>query len=181
MSAQRSVPAGSAPAGELVRRPRRSPRQAPAVLVLAVVLLAGACAGPAPYVVASRPSPDGTRAAAVRLERCDSEWCQELWIGPGAGGATKVATLPPDTGGASEIAWSPDGKRVAVLVGGHQLRIYDAITGAPAGQLDLVPADAKPTTRVARGVTFSDTGAAITFDDCPRDRSGCRPGIAAVR
>jgi hypothetical protein len=163
-----------------VRCSRSSAPLAPAALA-AALLLAGACAGPLPYDVASKPAPDGARTAAVRLERCDSEWCQGLWIGANAGGETKVATLPPDAGGASEIAWSPDGKRVAVLVGGHQLRIYDAITGAPAGQLDLVPADATPTTRIARGVTFSDTGAAITYDDCPRDRSGCRPGIAAIR
>ncbi len=179
MSAQRSVPAGAAPAAAPLRRRRPSARRA--LPAAALLLFAGACGGPPPYAVASKAAPDGGRTAAVRLERCDSEWCQGLWIGATAGSETRVATLPPDAGGASEIAWSPDGKRVAVLVGGHQLRIYDAITGAPAGQLDLVPADAKPTTRVARGVTFSDTGAAITFDDCPRERSGCRPGIAAVR
>ena len=51
----------------------------------------------------------------------------------------------------------------------------------PAGLIDLVPADANPSTRIARGVTFSDNGAAITFDDCPRDRSGCRPGLLGIR
>jgi hypothetical protein len=74
-----------------------------------------------------------------------------------------------------------DGTRVAFLVNGTQLRIYDTESGAPAGLLDLLPADGPPSTRVARGVTFSDTGAAITFDDCPRDRSGCRPGMVAMR
>jgi hypothetical protein len=70
---------------------------------------------------------------------------------------------------------------VAFLVNGQQLRIYDAQTRTPAGQLDLVPADATTSTRIARGVTFSDNGAAITFDDCPRGTAGCRPGLVAVR
>ena len=38
-----------------------------------------------------------------------------------------------------------------------------------------------PSSRLARGVTFSQNGAAVTFDDCPRGRSGCKPGLAAVR
>jgi hypothetical protein len=70
---------------------------------------------------------------------------------------------------------------VAFLVNGVQLRLYDPASHAPAGLIDLVPADATPSSRIARGITFSDNGAAITFDDCPRDRSGCRPGLVAVR
>jgi hypothetical protein len=30
-------------------------------------------------------------------------------------------------------------------------------------------------------VTFSQNGAAVTFDDCPRGHSGCKSGLAAVR
>jgi hypothetical protein len=119
--------------------------------------------------------------AVVRLTRCGTAWCESLCLGPDADSAAPLATLAQDTERASEIAWSKDGRRVAFLINGHQLRVYDARTKAPAGQLDLVPADGSPPTRIARGVTFSDNGAAITFDDCPRDRSGCRPGIAAVR
>ena len=45
----------------------------------------------------------------------------------------------------------------------------------------LIDPDGFPTSRVARGVTFSTNGSSITFDDCPRDHSGCRPGIVAIK
>jgi len=35
--------------------------------------------------------------------------------------------------------------------------------------------------RVARGITFSDNGAAVTFDDCPREHAGCRAGMVGIR
>ncbi len=146
-----------------------------------IVALAGCAATPPAHVVISKTAPDGSQAAAVRLEPCGTAWCEGLWLGADAASATLVTTLRPDREHAGEIAWSKDSRRVAFLINGHQLRIYDAQTKAPAGQLDLVPADATPSTRIARGVTFSDNGAAITFDDCPRDTSGCRPGLVAMR
>ena len=79
------------------------------------------------------------------------------------------------------IVWSTDSKRAGFVVNGQQLRLYDAASHRPAGQIDLVPRDRNPPTREARGVTFSENGAAVTFDDCPRDRSGCRPGLVALR
>jgi len=179
MSAEGSVPPEDSPATERVRHRGRA-RSSVAAVALAAVF-AAACSDPAPYVVSSRKAPDSAHTAVVRLARCGAAWCQSLWVGATPDSATLVATLPHDSLGASEIAWSRDGKRVGFVVDGYQLRLYDAVTSAQAGQLDLVPADSKPTTRIARGVTFSDNGAAITFDDCPRDRSGCRPGLVALR
>ncbi|MGH9370167.1 MAG: hypothetical protein ACRD15_01405 [Vicinamibacterales bacterium] len=152
------------------------------VPVLAIAALAaGACANsPSPYVVTSEVAPDRAHVAAVRLIACGSEWCDSLWLGPNAESATLIATLPYATERATEIAWLKDAKRVAFLINGYQLRLYEAQTRTPAGQFDLIPPDTQPTTRIARGVTFSDNGAAITFDDCPRDRSGCRPGLVGV-
>jgi len=118
-------------------------------------------------------------AAEVRLTRCGETWCHSLWVGP-TGAPELVATLAEGQR-ATEVTWSPDSTRVAFLVDEVQLRLYAAATRAPAGQLDLVARDRLPTSRVARGVTFSENGAAVTFDDCPRDRSGCRPGMAALR
>ena len=119
--------------------------------------------------------------AFVRLLRCGSEWCESLWVGRTPDAANRLATLPHGEERCDEIVWTRDGKRVAFLVNGYQLRLYDARSLAPAGLIDLVPADARPSTRIARGITFSDNGAAMTFDDCPRDRSGCRPGLMALR
>jgi hypothetical protein len=168
MSAERPLPAASA----LSHR----------AFLLGAFVLHAACSGtPAPYVVSTHASPDRSLVAAVRLAQCGTNWCDSLWIGATDQTATLVATLPHAAERATEIAWSKDGRRVGFLINGHQLRLFDAETKAPAGQLDLVPPDAQPTTRIARGVTFSENGAAITFDDCPRDRSGCRPGLVALQ
>jgi len=137
--------------------------------------------GPEVYVVQARSAPTGQRVAAAMLARCDGGWCQTLALGSTAEAGQVLATLQPSVERCTEIAWSRNGARVGFLINGTQLRLYDAASRAPAGQIDLVPRDADPSTRIARGLTFSDNGAAITFDDCPRDRSGCRPGIVALR
>jgi hypothetical protein len=145
--------------------------------------------GPDGYVVQSRSAPAGQpalsgaegRIASVTLARCDGGWCDRLAIGAGAAAGPALATLRPSSERCTEIVWSRDGARAGFLINGTQLRLYDAASRAPAGQIDLVPRDADPSTRIARGLTFSDNGAAITFDDCPRDRSGCRPGMVALR
>jgi hypothetical protein len=142
----------------------------------------GACGGaPDAYTVAIRTASDAHHVASVRLVRCGSEWCESLWVGPAPDRLRQIVTLPAQSERCTEIAWTRDGKRVAFLINGSQLRLYDPETRAPAGLIDLVPIDSQPTTRVARGLTFSDNGAAITFDDCPRERSGCKPGMVAIR
>ncbi len=147
---------------------------------VAILGVAG-CAGRPAYVLAQETAPDSQHVAAVRLTRCGADWCESLWIGPTADTAMLLGSLASGAERCDEITWSRDGARVGFLINGHQLRLYEVQTKAPAGLIDLVPADGEPTTRIARGVTFSENGAAITFDDCPRDRSGCRPGIVAVR
>ena len=168
MSAQGTVP--SAPTAYL-----RS-----CALLLATSAIT-ACGTPPVHVVITEAAPDTHHVAAVRLERCGSAWCESLWVGPTPDALRRIVTLPQDSERCAEISWTRDGKRVAFLINGAQLRLYNADTDAPAGLVDLVPPDSQPTTRIARGVTFSDNGAAVTFDDCPRDRSGCRPGIVAIR
>jgi hypothetical protein len=186
MSAERTVPA--APARRAIVSAHDSyPPLSAQIRVFArlaaalVVAVSVACRGQADHILMRQTAPDQRRVALVALTRCGSEWCERLLIGANEANPTAIVTLPPATERVSEIAWAKDGRRVAFLVNGHQLRIYDSETRAPAGQVALVPADATPPTRIARGVTFSDNGAAITFDDCPRDRSGCRPGLVAMR
>lgn len=125
-------------------------------------------------------SADGARAAWVEERRCWSGPCQALWIGDGRANATRVGLLERNSR-ADEIAWAKDGSRVAFLVDGTQLRFYDPASRAPAGQITLVtpPADGHARA-VVRGVTFSDNGNAITFDECPIGHSGCRAGFSAV-
>ena len=173
MSAQGSLPSSSA---------RRVLTFVPvAGLVLTSTLLLSCRSGPDGYLVHSRTAPTANRTAAVKLTRCEPGWCESLWAGATPDTMKLVATLPPSAERCTEIVWTRDAARVGFVINGQQLRLYDTATNAPAGLVDLVPRDAEPSTRIARGLTFSDNGAALTFDDCPRDRSGCRPGIVAIR
>ena len=127
------------------------------------------------------PAPSGDGVAFVLEGRCAAGICQSLWVGPTRRSARRVQTLAGDSETADEIAWTPDGGRVAFLINGFQLRVFDAHTGANLGAVNLIEPDASPSTRIARGVTFSSNGAAITFDDCPRTHSGCRAGLTAIK
>ena len=124
-------------------------------------------------------APGNTRIALARGRTCDTGICQTLWIGANRDSATLVSTLGA-TDRVDEIVWTNDGRRVAFLVNGHQLRLYDGETLSPAGQFSLITPEGNPSSRIARGVTFSENGRAVTFDDCPRARSGCRSGLVAV-
>ena len=148
----------------------------------AAIALSAACRGSGPdqYLVTSRTAPDTHHVALVRLVRCDTDWCEQIAIGPSADGVQPIATLPAEDR-CSAVIWLPDSKRVGFVINGQQLRLYEAQTHKPAGQVDLVPRDSDPPSREARGITFSENGAAITFDDCPREKSGCQPRILAVR
>jgi hypothetical protein len=128
----------------------------------------------------TRDSPTRDGVAFVMEGRCSGGRCETLWVGPTPARARRVESLTADEQ-ADEIAWTADGGRVAFLVNGYQLRLFDARTGRNLGAVTLVEPDATPSSRIARGVTFSSNGAAVTFDDCPRDHSGCRPGLVALK
>jgi hypothetical protein len=125
------------------------------------------------------PSRDGV--AFVVEGRCAAGRCQSLNIGPTLRAGRAVETLSGDAEYADEIVWTPDGGRVAFLINGYQLRIFDGRTGKNLGAVNLIEPDRSPSSRLARGVTFSSNGAAVTFDDCPRAQSGCRPGLVAIK
>jgi hypothetical protein len=163
-------------AGEAPRH--RRARLIAAACGLALVVGAGCNHGTKDYVVRSKTAPDTHHVAVVRLVSCDAGLCESLATGPTADTVQSIVTLPTER--CTEIVWSPDSKRVGFVIDGQQLRFYEAEGHRPAGQVDLVPRDATPPTRLARGITFSDNGAAITFDDCPREKSGCRPAIIGL-
>ncbi len=128
---------------------------------------------------ANAPARDGV--AYVLEGRCAAGLCQTLWIGTSVRTARAVEALSGPSEQADEIAWTPDGGRVAFLVNGYQLRLFDAHSGVNLGAVALIDPDGFPSSRLVRGVTFSTNGAAITFDDCPRDHSGCKPGVIAIK
>lgn len=130
-------------------------------------------------LTAESPAHDAT--ATVLEARCAQGRCQALRLqAPGGTGTKTLETLTGDER-ATEVAWTPDGGRVAFVVNGYQLRVFDARTGANLGAASLIDPDGFPPSRIARGVTFSANGAAVTFDDCPREHSGCRPGLVALK
>jgi len=130
--------------------------------------------------VRAATAPGAGRIAFVRGHGCDGGPCQSLWIGDSRENATRIVTLAPGREECDEIAWTRDGKRVAFLINGYQLHVYDGQTLAPAGVVKLVEPEGTPSARIARGVTFSENGKAVTFDDCPRSHSGCRSGLVGV-
>jgi hypothetical protein len=156
-------------------------------LLLFVLLAAAALAGYAmgrracEYDVLSAAPADARKVAFVRERLCDTGRCQTLWIGTSRDDASVVSELAGSHEVCEEIAWAADGFRVGFVINGYQLRIFDGEDRTQVGVVDLIDAEGAPTARIARGVTFSATGAAVTFDDCPRSTSGCKSGLAAVR
>ena len=184
MSAQGNLPPPGSSSGRSA--PRRSRAGTFVALTMgAVVVALSAFAGGwllgSRRIVSAVRSPSGDAVAFVLEGRCAAGLCQTLRIGATASSARVVETLSGPDEEAGEIAWTADGGRVAFLVNGYQLRVFDAHTGSNLGATSLVQPDGTPPSRVARGVTFSSNGAAVTFDDCPRDRSGCRAGFAALK
>jgi hypothetical protein len=157
----------------------------PAAIIAAFVVGAVAFAGG--YFLGARrivlfsnaPARDGV--AYVIEGRCATGLCQSLWIGSTVRTSKVVEALSGPSETAGEIAWTADGGRVAFIVNGYQLRLFDGHTGANLGAMALIDPDGFPSSRIARGVTFSSNGAAVTFDDCPRDHSGCKPAIVAIK
>ena len=176
MSAQRTVPP-----------PRTANmRLKVAALVVAIVAavagayLAGKRAGAVQDVLSASPA-EARRVAFVRKQPCIGGWCETIWMGNTNDDAIQVASLSAGTEHCDEIAWARDGFRVGFVINGYQLRIFDAGSRTQVGQVNLIDPDGIPSSRIVRGVTFSQNGAAVTFDDCPRGRSGCKSGLAAVR
>ena len=184
MSAQRNLPAQGSSSGQST--PRRSRAGTFVALTMGAVVVAlsafaaGWLLGSRRIVTAAR-SPSGDAVAFVLEGRCAAGLCQTLRIGPTASSARVVETLVGPDEQAGEIAWTADGGRVAFLVNGYQLRVFDAHTGRNIGAMSILDPDGFPPSRIARGVTFSTNGASVTFDACPRDHSGCKAGMVALK
>ena len=176
MSAERAVSSASASSAPL----KAAALVVVAIAAISVAYYAGRRAG-ATYDVMSAAPAEARGIAFVREKPCSVGRCQTLWIGGAHEDAIEVAALPANTERVEEIAWAKDGFRVAFVINGYHLKVFDAKTRQQVGEVDLFPPDGPPTTHFARGITFSQNGAAVTYDDCPRGRSGCKSAMAAVR
>jgi hypothetical protein len=132
-------------------------------------------------VAATATAPDKSRVATAREKPCGEpgRWCSELSIGPSRESGTVVAAYDDPAVTCDEIVWTPDGKRVGFVMRGRELRLFDPVSLREIGLVRLVTDEAAQTRR-ARGVTFSENGRAVTFDDCPRGQSGCRAGVVGI-
>ena len=149
-----------------------------------VVAIAGFAAGwllGSRHLLRAQRAPAGDAVDYVLEAACLEGPCQSLWAGPSARQAKRLETLRHGSEACDEIVWTPDGGRVAFLINGYQLRLFDAHTGQNLCAVSLIEPDGTPSSRIARGITFSGNGAAVTFDDCPRDHSGCKPALLAIR
>lgn len=142
--------------------------------------LTGRRTGAIQELMAASPS-NAERIAMVKKQPCGRGWCETLWLGNSRADAVKLAELAPGSERCDEIAWASDGFRIGFVINGYQLRIFDGVTGKPINQVNLIEPDGTPTSHVVRGVTFSQNGGAVTFDECPRYTSGCKSGLKAVR
>ena len=176
MSAQRTVP----PSRATTARLRAAALVVVTFAVVAAAYFAGKRTGAVQDVLSASPA-EARRLAFIRKEPCTGGWCETIWMGKTKDDAVQVASLAAETEHCDEIAWARDGFRVGFVINGYQLRIFDAETRKQVGQVNLIDPDGTPSSRIVRGVTFSQNGAAVTFDDCPRGRSGCKSGLAAVR
>jgi hypothetical protein len=164
-------------------RAASTPRRLIAALILGAALGAGATAlvngglSRNLVVVLRAKAPSGSFVASVTERPCaDGRRCQQLHLDQAEMGPALEAL---EAQSASEIVWTPDGKRAGFLIDGRELWLYDAATRKLAGRVGLMTVDAAQS-RLARGVTFSENGRAVTFDDCPRSHSGCRAGFVGV-
>jgi len=147
---------------------------------LVAAYLAGKRAGAMQELMAASPS-KAESIGLVRKQPCGTGWCETLWLGKTRADVVKVAELRAGAEHCDEIAWASDGYRVGFVINGYQLRVFDGVARKPINQVNLIDPDGTPSSHVVRGVTFSQNGAAVTFDECPRVGSGCRSGLAAVR
>ncbi len=176
MSAQRTVP----PSRTADMRLKVGALVVAAVAAVAAAYFAGMSAGAVQDVLSASPA-EAVRVAFVRKQPCVGGWCETIWMGKTKDDAIQVASLSAGTEHCDEIAWARDGFRVGFVINGYQLRIFDPGSRTQVGQVNLIEPDGIPSSRIVRGVTFSQNGAAVTFDDCPRGHSGCKSGLAAVR
>lgn len=171
MSASRTVPAARSTAGVST-----------ALLLVAIVAAywVGKRVGAVQELMAASPS-GAQKIALVKKQKCATGWCETLWLGDTRTDVVKVAELTPGAEHCDEIAWAADGYRVGFVINGYQLRIFDGMARKPINQVNLIEPDGTPTSHIVRGVTFSQNGATVTFDECPRGRSGCKSGLSPVR
>lgn len=126
-------------------------------------------------IIARVPSPDNRYIAEVRSQWAIDPPSHSLWLYSERGGAPReIAHLGEDSEWCDQVIWSRDATKVAFLINGVHLDIYDVAVQQLLTRLPLVDVDGYPSSRVARKVRFTDVGAGVEFDDCLRSNNDCK-------
>jgi hypothetical protein len=142
-----------------------------------MLVLPGLTVGPNRTVAAQASSPDNSRVGIAWESVCKEGVCTSLALGATAASARELDSLSGQS--CDQVVWTPDGKRVGFVIDGSRMMLFDTQSLKHAGTVRLM-SDEAARSHLARGVTFSENGRAVTFDDCPRSHSGCRAGVAGI-
>lgn len=126
------------------------------------------------------PSPDGRTIAEVRSRFTLDPPAQSLWIKTPEEAPKKLANLQEDSEWCEKIVWSPDSSKVAFLITGLRLDVYNLRNLSLVSSVPLVHVDGYPGSREARDVRFSRDGSFVEFRDCRRSQPDCGPSQNVV-
>jgi hypothetical protein len=142
------------------------------LLPFTLALVAAGCGSRG--VVLQTPSPDRQQIAEVRSHWSLDPPSQSLWIQTEGEAPRKLVKLGEDSESCWKILWGSDSSRVAFLINGVRLDIYDVKSAALIKKVPLIPPDQDPWYRSIRDVRFSAAEDAIEFHDCPRSDANCQ-------
>ena len=120
-------------------------------------------------------SPGSRTIAEVRSRFTLDPPAQSLWIKTPEKPPKKLANLLRDYEWCEKIIWSPDSSKVAFLITGLRLDVYDLRNLRLVSSVPLVHVDSYPGSREARDVRFSRDGSSVEFRDCRRSQPDCGP------
>ena len=120
-------------------------------------------------------APDGRTIAEVRSRFTLDPPAQSLWIKNPEEPPRKLANLQGDYEWCKKIVWSPDSSKVAFLITGLRLDVYNIRNLRLISSVPLVHVDSYPGSREARDVRFSRDGSSVEFRDCRRSQPDCGP------
>lgn len=125
------------------------------------------------------PSPDGQLMAEVRSHWTIDPPLQSLWLRHDGAAAERLAELAADSEWCDQVIWTQDTARVAFLINGVRLDVYDVEGMDLVRRVPLVAVDGYPGSKEVRALRFAPDGRAVQFRECRRSRPECE-GVRTV-
>lgn len=131
-----------------------------------------------PRVATRASSPDGAFTAEV-LNRLSIDPPSQFLALRSADGRVILRRLAEDQDWCDTIVWSADSRRVAFLVQGIEVDVYDT-SGQAILRTDLDARGGYPPDQVVRSLAFTDDGRELGFEVCERGSSRCEPATSIL-